>query len=61
MNPEFGEVIKFCGMRYIYCGPCPIRPDILSIVLPVNDIGNPQKLLNASIFVQKEGASMPPS
>jgi hypothetical protein len=49
MNLKFGEVIRCCGIAYIYCAPCPVRPDLLSIVLPLSDISNPEKVLNSTI------------
>lgn len=49
MKHEFGEIIFACGMQFLYCGPCPVKPELLSIVLPFNDINNPQKVLNITI------------
>jgi len=53
MGFEFGEIIWAFGTQFLYCGQCPVKPDLLSIVIPVNDISNPQKVLSADILTAK--------
>lgn len=49
MTFNFGDIVLVEGIACFYCAPCPVKPGALSIVLPVNDINNPIKALNASL------------
>lgn len=53
MTLNFGDIVLVEGIACFYCAPCPVKPGTLSIVLPVNDINNPIKVLNASLCSDK--------